>query len=153
MTNVLTPFLRKRCSITQLLFACLVTALVAAQGCQSYSTGLQQSETRAEEVSAIAALRTVASAQRAYAMSNEGNFASFPELVEAGFLDARFEGSEPEMHGYVFKMETGDKQFNCHADPAATTETGRHYYIDSSSAVIRVNPSRPATSDDPLLQQ
>ena len=62
----------------------------AALSCQSYSTGLQQSLARADEAVATAALRAVAMAQQAYAVSNNGNYASFKQLAEGGYLDSRF---------------------------------------------------------------
>lgn len=150
MTNFFSLLNKK--SATCRIVLLLVLAGFAAS-CQSHTEGLVQSEKRAEETVAIGNLRAISSAQRAYSMSNEGDFGTFAQLVEAGFLDTRFEKSEPELNGYAFKMEVGEKQFSCHADPAETTEpAGRHYYVDSSTSLIRMNPVRPATAEDPPFQ-
>ena len=132
------------------LIAVFVISAFAAS-CQTYTKGLEQSQARADETVAIMNLRAIASAQQAHAMSNEGKFATFPQLVEAGLLDSRFEGPEPEMNGYAFKMDASEKGFSCQASPLPAT-SGRHYYVDSSSPLIRVNASRPATADDPAFQ-
>ena len=133
--------------------ACLCTTLLMLSGCQSYTTGLQQSTARAEEITAVTTLRTISAAQRAYSLSNEGQFGTFPQLAEGGFLDARFGAEAPEFQGYVLTMNVGDKEFSCNADPVEGAEHGgRHFYLDSSTALIRVNPGQPAKVSDPAFQ-
>jgi hypothetical protein len=122
-------------------------------GCQPYTTGLQKGRTGADETAVIGALRAIATAQRAYAVSNGGDYGSFQQLAQNGFLDSRFNSEKPEVQDYVLTMSLGDKTFSCNADPAATGKPmGRHFYIDSASAEIRVNPSQPATEEDEPLQ-
>ena len=77
----------------------LLLLICIATGCKDYSTGLQQGASRADETSAIATLRTIAQAQTTYSISNAGHYASFEQLVEGGFLDSRFNHSNPEYHG------------------------------------------------------
>ena len=153
MNNSLASFLNVQCITHRLRLLFLFVLAACALSCQNHTKNLQQSETRAEEIGVVSTLRTVVSAQRAYSLSNGGNFGTFPQLVEGGFLDSRFEGTEPQMHGYTFKMEVGEKKFSCEASPTQTTEnSGRHYYVDSTSGLIRMNASRPATADDPPFQ-
>ena len=45
--------------------------------CQSYSTGLQQSLARADETSALVALKTIYAGQQAYALSNGGAYGTW----------------------------------------------------------------------------
>ena len=130
-----------------------------AFGCKQYSTGLQQSSGRADDPSAIATLRTVAQAQATYNISNAGNYGTFEQLAEGGFLDSRFSHSNPEFHGYVFTMNVTSPSgpelgsYACNADPSATSpHGGRHFYIDSSSYNIRVNATQTATSKDEVLR-
>lgn len=130
------------------IIALLCLTLVS---CQTYTTGLKQSKTRGEETAVIGALRTIAIAQRAHAVSNGGEYGSFEQLAQNGFLDSRFNSEAPEVQGYVLTMTVGDKTFSCNADPAAGNEAENHYYIDSASGEIRVNATEPASaSDDPL---
>lgn len=135
----------------------LLLICLALSACKEYSTGLQQSSSRADETSAIATLRTIAQAQTAFSVTNAGHYASFEQLVENGLLDSRFNHSNPEYHGYVFSLQNGSSSapgfFSCNADPAATSiHGGRHFYIDSSSTDIRVNATRPATNKDEIFR-
>jgi len=129
-----------------ILFALLLS-------CQSYSTGLQQSVARADETSAIAALKTISTAQETYAVGNNGSFGTFQQLSEAGFLDDRFNSANPEINNYTLSMEVSANSYRLNADPSGSGETaGRHLYLDSTSPLIRVNPKQPATAKDPLMQ-
>ena len=127
---------------------------IVSLSCQSYSTGLQQSVARADETSAIGALRAVATAQQIYSVSNGADYASFQQLSQGGYLDARFNSEKPVMKDYVLSMEVGRESegpyFHCKADPVDNAvKTGRHFYIDQSS-VLRVNDTQPASATDPV---
>ena len=127
----------------------LVLAVVL--GCQSYTTKLEKGATAADETAAISSLRTVAAAQATYAVQTDGNYGSFSQLTKQGLLDARFASENPEIRGYVLTLTTGNKKFSCNADPADEA-TGRHFYIDSDSAVLHVNPTRSADASDPVYE-
>lgn len=136
-----------------LTFALLIC--FASLGCQSYSTGLQQSVARADETAATAALHTIATAQQTYALSTEGNYGSFQQLCDAGYLDSRFNFDNPALKDYVLTMKVfskseGPSNFSCNADPSGNG-AGRHFYIDQST-VLRVNATQPATATDPPAQ-
>lgn len=134
----------------------IVGVLVACSvllSCQTYTTGLQQSVARADETSAIAALKTISTAQQAYAVSNGGAYGSFQQLCDGGYLDARFNSSAPQIKDYVLSMDVSANSYRLNADPARPGEqAGRHLYMDSTSPLIRVNPTQPATASDPLMQ-
>ncbi len=133
------------------LHVCMLVSVTLVSACQSYTTGIKKTETKADETSVISTMRTVALAQQAHAVTNEGNYATFPKLVEGGYLDARFDAEAPEVRGFVLTLKVGDKAYSCNADPVAE-ETGRHFYVDSSSQLIRVNATQPATAKDAVLQ-
>jgi Tfp pilus assembly protein PilE len=134
----------------------ILTAL--ALSCQSYTKGLQESVTRADETAAIAALRTIATAQQTYTVSHEGSYGSFGELVQSGYLDSRFNADKPKIKGYVLAMfftsapHLANASYTVNADPEPP-QVGRHFYIDSSSGLIHVNASGPAGASDPTLDQ
>lgn len=135
----------------------LVTAVGLAGlgmfGCQSYTTGLQKTRAGANVTAVIGALQTTAGAQRSYAMSHDGDYGTFKQLSEDGFLDARFNSDAPEVQGYVLTMNVGEKTFSCNADPGASIEPpAKHFYIDSTNTQVHVNPDQPATADDPPLK-
>ncbi|MEO7970208.1 MAG: hypothetical protein ABI698_02835 [bacterium] len=121
--------------------------------CQTYSTGLQQSMSRTGETTAAASLKTVATAQQTHSVSNGGGYGSFQQLFEGSYLDERFNSRTPQIGDYVFTMEASANSYRINADPVHTGEqAGRHLYLDSSSPLIRVNPTQPATDKDPQMQ-
>jgi len=142
------------------LLALTVLGCIASLSCQSYSTGLQQSVARADETAATAALRTIAVAQRTYSVSNGGEFGTFQQLSEGGYLDSRFNSSQPAVKDYVLTMEVASKTegkaegfYSCKADPVLTAaKTGTHFYIDSTSSELHANPNEPASAKDPVVQ-
>lgn len=140
------------------IFLLLVALSIVTYGCKKYSSGLEKSVSRADETSAIATLRTIAQAEMTYSVTNPGHYASFEQLVEAGLLDSRFNHSSPEYHGYVFTLNIDPSDldpgsYSCNADPAVTSpHGGRHFYINSTSQDLRVNPTQPATKKDELLR-
>ena len=128
-----------------------ILALPLFLNCQSHTTSLQKTRTKADETAILGTLRTIATAQRAYALSTGGDYGSFQQLTESGFLDERFNSEKPVVQDYVLTMSAEGKEFSCNADPAGDQE-GRHFYLDSTSPLIHVNPSKPASASDPVYQ-
>jgi hypothetical protein len=127
-------------------------------GCSSSgsegSGALPKAVGAADETSAIQTIRAIASAQtQAKAMRN--SYGDFDTLVQLGFLDQRFAGTNPNLRGYRFSITANANEFAVTADPQPTANapaTGsRHFYLDSNDNVIHVNPSQPATRQDPSL--
>ncbi|MEK6334062.1 MAG: hypothetical protein AABM67_03875 [Acidobacteriota bacterium] len=108
----------------------------------------------ADEISAIQNLRSIATAQ-AQLRAARGNFGDFDALVQAGFLDQRFSGTQPNLRGYRFTMKVNDSDFAVNADPHATesqpTTGARFFYLDSSDNAVHVNSGQPASRTDPTL--
>ena len=141
----------KSAVLTMTLLICF-----ASQSCQNYSTGLQQSLARADEIAATGTLHTIATAQQTYAAINGDNYGSFQQLCEGGYLDARFNADKPVIKDYVLSMEVGRDSdgpfFRCQANPADNgTKPGRHFYVDQSR-MVRVNATQPASIGDPIAQ-
>lgn len=135
-----------------LLLACLLSACSSSgsEGLGAYPKAVNASD----EASAIQALRTIATAQtQAKAMRN--SYANFDALVQLGFLDERFAGANPNIRGYRFSLTANESEFAVNADPqpsANAPNTGsRHFYLDSKDNAIHVNPSQPASRQDPTL--
>ncbi|HVQ39398.1 MAG TPA: hypothetical protein VMS31_17805 [Pyrinomonadaceae bacterium] len=142
--------------VSRFLIALLLTGLIAGGACQTYTTTMKQSVARANETSAIAILRSIALAQQTYSLSNSGKYGTFQQLVEGGYLDSSINPASPEVKDYLLSMEVGDKQglefYSCKADPKGGEMAGRHFYIDSTSRELHVNPTQPATASDPTYQ-
>ena len=140
------------------LIAVLILA-VSLTSCQTYTSGLQQSLARADETAAISLLRTIIVAQRSYSLTNSGEYGTLKQLVDGGFMDARF-GSEKPVKDYTITLNVTPKSageaegsYTCNADPEKPAErAGRHLYIDSTADGIHVNDTQPATATDKLLE-
>lgn len=140
-----------------LLLALLLSLTSASFACRSYTRALEQSVQRADETAALGAMRTLSVAQRTYSVSNEGKFATFEQLAQGGFLDSRFNSEKPKFKGYVLTMSVtngagGEGSFTVNADPEPPQQ-GRHFFMDSSSALIHINGGQPARESDPTLDQ
>jgi Tfp pilus assembly protein PilE len=140
------------CAVVCLLFAYCFSSCSSSgnEGLGAYPKAV----TAADETSAIQALRTIASAQnQAKAMRN--SYANFDTLVQLGFLDERFAGSNPNLRGYRFSIKANESEFAVTADPQPTANApapgGRHFYLDSTDNAIHVNSSQSATRQDPVL--
>ena len=138
------------------LLASIVLVCLASLSCQNYSTGLQKAVARADETAATGALRTIAVAQQTYSISNGGNYGTFPQLAAGGYLDGRFNYDKPALKDYVLTMEVSSGHespfYTCNADPAGDGPQGRHFYMDSRSSALHVNPTQPASAGDPIVQ-
>jgi len=142
------------------ILALLVLLGLVSLSCQSYTTGLQKSVTRADETAATGALHTIAVAQQTYSATNGGDFGTFQQLTEGGYLDPRFNSSKPVIKDYVLTMEVTPKSaaqaepsYSCNADPDPNGfKAGSHFYIDSTSSALHVNPNASATARDPIAQ-
>jgi Tfp pilus assembly protein PilE len=139
------------------ILALVVLICLASLSCQTYSTGLQKSLARADETSAIAALHAIAVAEQTYSISNGGNFGTLAQLRDAGYLDVRFNAPNGGVKDYSVTLNAnpqsgeGGASFTCNADPTNSgSQAGRHFYIDSTSQAIHVNPTQPATVADPV---
>jgi len=140
-------------------FAISLLSLALISGCQSYTSGLQQSVARADEVTAIALIRTITMAERTYSLSNDGEYATLQQLVTAGFLDAKYAGDKP-LRDYVITLTVTPKaagavegSYSCNLDPDKNGEhVGRHLYVDSTTSGIHVNDTQPATATDKLIE-
>src|SRR5205814_9254489 len=107
----------------------------------------------AGEASGLQALRTISTGQtQAKAMRN--SYEDFDTLVQLGFLDRRFAGTNPNLRGYRFSVVLKPDEFAVNADPepsqTAPTTGGRHLHLDSSDHALHVHSTQTATRQDPF---
>lgn len=142
------------------LTLCVLIICITSLNCkQTYTTSLEQGLNRPNETVAITTLRTIASAQTAYSVTNGGDYGTFEQLAAGDYLDKRFDSSAPKLSGYVLTMTVSPKSsgasesfYNCRADPDPANNPGRHFYIDSTSRELHVNATQPASAKDEVLQ-
>ena len=123
--------------------------------------GLMGNLKAANEAAAISTLKTIASDQVKYSISHRGEFGTFDQLTKAGYLNEKFQGDEPVIQGYIFRMTVTPRSkgqrpnYSVNADPeqpTGLTATGsRYFYTDAGVGNIRVNETQPASASDPSL--
>ena len=113
--------------------------------------GLATAKRRANETSAITALRMISSAQSQHRVRN-GTFTDVTTLESIGFLDQNF--SDNEKSGYMFEnaQDPSSSAWALQANPVNVGVTGDRYYYVDTSGVIRYNDSAQAGPADPAIQ-
>jgi ApbE superfamily uncharacterized protein (UPF0280 family) len=133
----------------------LVLLLLSIAACQDVSKPVVSTKSAANETAAIAALRSIASAQSLYFVSHSSEYGSFDQLTQGGNLDSRFKGEQPVVGGYVFSMSVSSGSYSVNADPkegvAAGSTGGRHFFMESSDNAIHFNLTKSASASDPTL--
>src|SRR5437762_11804372 len=103
------------CVTVWLLLACFLLSSCASNGSEGLRA-LPKAVNAADEASALQALRTISTAQtQAKAMRN--SYEDFDTLVQLGFLDRRFAGTNPNLRGYRFSVVLKPDEFAVNADP------------------------------------
>ena len=105
-------------------------------------------------VAAIQHLKTIDLAQRQYYAAHARRFGTFADLVSEQLLDSRFNGDAPVVDGYVYQLTISQQAANgstyvLTANPLNSSTGRNHFYLDSTSDVIRVNSDRTASPHDP----
>jgi prepilin-type N-terminal cleavage/methylation domain-containing protein len=147
-------------SLIELMIVIAIIGILIAVGVTGWKTAVKS----ANEAAAIKTLRTIAEQQMLYYNSRQRTtFGTFDEMLKENMLDTRFTGTTPVVEGYVFQMRIIPKStstqpgYAVNADPQVTegvSATGKnHFYLDSDSNTIHVNPSQPATVSDPPIGQ
>ena len=97
-------------------------------------------------------LRTIAAVEAQYFNVHNRKYATMDELVREQMLSTKFAAHPPVADGYVITLElTPPTGYRVTADPFDRSSGKRHFYLDSISMQIRVNPDGPAGPNDPLL--
>jgi prepilin-type N-terminal cleavage/methylation domain-containing protein len=115
---------------------------------------------KANEAAAVGTLNSIRVAQAKYVIDHKGQYGTFRELFEEGYLDKRFNFDQPHERGYVFiitlvpKSDEGAATFNVNANPEQSQgigATGKNfYYLDPDSGIC-VSKAGPATAKDDTL--
>jgi prepilin-type N-terminal cleavage/methylation domain-containing protein len=116
-------------SLLELLNVVAIILIIATIAIPS----LVRSRQAANESAAVAELRTINTAQITYLSSAQGNYGNITQLVSAGLLDSRFNGT---MSGYNFTIQSGGGDYTATATPASASN-GRYGYYSTPDAVIR----------------
>jgi hypothetical protein len=94
-------------------------------------------------------IKTIAAAEVQYYNTHKRNFGTFEQLTEEQMLTSRFSGEPPYKDGYVFTLKVTPGTYTLNADPQSWRTGRNHFYVDSTSASIHMNPDQPAGPNDP----
>jgi prepilin-type N-terminal cleavage/methylation domain-containing protein len=120
----------------------------------------QSSVRKANEAAAVSTLNSIRVAQAKYVIDHKGQYGTFLQLFEQGYLDKRFNHDKPHERGYVFvitlvpKTEAKAASFSVNANPEQSDgigATGRNfYYLDPESGICFSNIGPATAADDTL---
>jgi len=120
----------------------------------------QSSVRKANEAAAVATLHAIRVAEAKYVIDHKGQYATFQQLFEQGYLDKRMNHGQPHDRGYVFvmtliaKSENTVATFSVSANPEQSQglgATGRNfYYMDPESGICFSNTGPATAADDTL---
>ncbi|MEA2175848.1 MAG: type pilus assembly protein PilA [Blastocatellia bacterium] len=125
--------------------------------------GLQKSRMAANEASAVQSVRTITAAEAEYARAHPNEYGTFVQLINDGLLDKRFFGEKPVVSGYTFTLRVSQESdgqrpgYEVWADPQPNgwlwfkSTDAHHFYSSPASPMVRYNPTRAATAEDPAL--
>lgn len=111
------------------------------------------------EAATIQDLKTISAVEIQYYNTHGRKFGTFEDLTREKFLNERFRGEALLVDGYVLTLTINPATGNARssyvitADPLNSSTGTNHFYLDSSSNEIRVNPDRRAGPDDPPLKK
>ncbi len=137
-------------SLIELMIVVLVVGIIASIAVPN----LVQSEMAARESTAISAVRSLVTAQVAFAaMAGSGNFAvDLTELQTANLIDSVLGSGTGE--AYSFSVSGSGVQYTIDARPLVYGSSGiRSFFTDESGAIRYTTADAAATASDPGLGQ
>ena len=147
---------RKGFTLIELLIVIAIIGVLAGIAIPLY----QSSVRKANEASAVGSLHSIRIAQAKFVIDHKGQYGTFRELFEEGYLDKRFNADQPHERGYIFvitlvpKAEGRAASFSLNANPEQSQgigATGKNfYYLDPESGIC-FSTVGPATAADDTL--
>jgi prepilin-type N-terminal cleavage/methylation domain-containing protein len=115
---------------------------------------------KANEAAAVATLNAIRVAEAKYTTDHKGQYGTFQQLFEQGYVDKRMDYDQPHDRGYVFvltlmpRSENTAATFRVNANPEQSQglgATGRNfYYMDPESGICFSNTGPATAADDTL---
>jgi prepilin-type N-terminal cleavage/methylation domain-containing protein len=124
-------------SLLELLIVVAIILIIATIAIPSFLRSRQS----ANESSAVSHVRTVNIEEANYSLSTGGNFGTISDLVSAGMLDSRFNGS---VSGYSFTITASGPDYTVTATPTSLN-SGRYGYYSTPDSVIRYQTTTSTT--------
>lgn len=146
----------------QKVFIGLAIALVAVLFVFGFFVGIavhgfKAAQRAGNETATIQNMQTIAALEVQYFSLHNRTFATIDQLVAEQMMSSKFAGNPPVADGYVLTLKlTGTKtdpgsSYTLNGDPIDDDYGKNHFYLDSSSPALHVNPDKEAGPNDPLV--
>ncbi len=116
-------------------------------------SGMRAATRAGNEAATIQNLKTIAAVEAQYFNTHNRTFGTFDQLVNEHMLSSKFAGNPIIADEYVLILNISAGRTNASyvvtADPQSDSSGRRHFYLDSTSEIIRANPDQHAGADDP----
>ena len=156
MQNSISKSHRKGFTLIELLIVIAIIGILIGIIVPAFKSSVR----KANEAAAVATLNAIRVAEAKYIIDHKGQYATFQQLFEQGYLDKRMNYDQPHDRGYVFlitlipKSENTVATFSVSANPEQSQgigATGRNFYYMDPESGICVSDTGPATAADDTL--
>jgi len=156
MRNKISTTRRKGFTLVELLIVIAIIGILVGVLIPTY----QSSVRKANEAAAVATINAIRVAEAKYVIDHKGQYGTFRELFEQGYLDKRMNYDQPHDRGYVFvitlipKSEGKVATFSVNANPEQSDgvgATGRNFFYMDPESGICFSKTGPATAADETL--
>ena len=135
-----------------LLFFAVTTFLTGCGSTKSEVTYEQVPQVIAgNEIAAQARLRSIVTAEMAYSMESQGEYASLDTLVERGLMA---DPSRGKLNSYRFNVRVKRGGFEVTAEPERYGITGKRSFFVDESRILRGGDKHGSTANasDPMIE-
>ena len=118
--------------------------------------GWKAAQRAGNEAATLQNMKTIAAVEVRYYNTHNRTFGTFDQLIRERMLTSKFSGESPAPDGYILTLKvtpgSTDRQsfYALNADPQSASAGKNHFYMESASESIHVNPDEPAGATDPL---
>jgi Tfp pilus assembly protein PilE len=119
--------------------------------------GWKAAQKAGNEAATIQNLKTIAAAQIQYYNTHNRTFGIFDQMIKESMLTSKFSGNSSTADGYVLTLKvtpwtsSHPASYTLNADPQSVNTGTNHFYIDSSTYYIHINPNQSASANDQPL--
>ncbi len=121
--------------------------------------GWKAAQKAGNEAATAQNMKTVSAVEIQYYLAHNRSFGTFEQLITEQMLTSKFNGNPPAVDGYVFNLQMiprtssqlSSYRLNC--DPSNVNSGRNHFYLDSTSATIHINPDQAARASDKPLEK
>ena len=156
MRNAIIKSRRKGFTLIELLIVIAIIGILIGVLVPTFKASVR----KANEAAAVATLNAIRVAEAKYVIDHKGQYGTFRQLFEQGYLDKRMNYDKPHDRGYVFvitlspKTDNTTASFSVNANPEQSEgvgATGRNFYYMDPESGICYSTTGPASATDDTL--